>query len=250
MILVLGGTSESLKICNFLNEQSYEFVVTMAIENGETNAFQFGPHMMQIPMNKEEMMHFLEKQRITLVIDAAYPFTTEVSKNAIDLCKKMYIPYVRFEEKTTSKQEENVYIVNSIQKACELAMSLGNRIFVSTASRNLQEYIEKLKDKHIIVSVLPVAEVIEYCEQQGLFAEQIVAMKGPFSKNLNKELFTLTEAEVVIAKEPGKQEQLLEKVEACKELHIPCIIVQQLPAQHPEKVTTIKELAVYLNEIA
>ncbi|MBD3107728.1 precorrin-6A reductase [Bacillus sp. AGMB 02131] len=248
MILVIGGNKESLDICKFLNEQSYAFIM-IPIKSGESVTFQFASHIVQPPINEEDWMHLYEKQGISLVIDASYPFASTISKYALDTCKKMHIPCVRYEH-DSHNQEESIDIVQSIQRACELAEPLGERIFLTASSKNLQEYMERLPDKHIIANVLPVSEIIHYCESIGLFAEQIVALKGPFSKELNKELFKWAKADVVITSDSDKLEDIDEKIEACKELDIPCIIVQAPHATYPEKVSSMKELEEYLNDIA
>ena len=248
MILVLGGNKESLEICHFLNEHSYVFIMTMAIKTEESVAFQYAQHIVQSPINEDEWMHFFEKQGISLVIDAAYPFTTAISKSASELCKKMHIPYVQFERET--EQAKQVHLVHTIQTACELAASLGNRIYLTTGSKNLQEYMGKLHGKHIIANILPVSDIVHYCETIGLFAEQIIAMKGPISKGLHKELFKWANADVVITNGTDKEEEITDEIEACNELGIPCIIIAAPYVQYPEKVTTIKELEAYLNGIA
>ncbi|MBA5845385.1 precorrin-6A/cobalt-precorrin-6A reductase, partial [Escherichia coli] len=69
------------------------------------------------------------------------------------------------------------------EEACAVAMKLGKRIFLTTGSKNLPEFVDGLKSRHIIARILPVSDVIRSAEELGLVADQIIGMKGPFTKD-------------------------------------------------------------------
>ncbi|MGM9925655.1 MAG: precorrin-6A reductase [Bacillus sp. (in: firmicutes)] len=246
MILVFGGTSDSLEICDYLEEHSFPFIVSVTAEYDGALAEKHAAHVIRKQMDSDGMVAYMKAFHIRLVIDASYFFEAEVSLSAIAACEELNIDYVRFERENTGSCSPLLHVVDDMDAACREADALGMRIFLTTGSKDLADYLKRLPDKHVIARVLPVAEVIHHCERLGLIADQIVAMKGPFSTELNKAIFRATEADAVITKEAGHNGGFKEKVEACLELGIPCIVIRRPKLDYPHKVSTIQELAAYL----
>jgi precorrin-6A/cobalt-precorrin-6A reductase len=244
MILIFGGTSDSLDICDWLNTRKRDYMVSVATDYGEKLAKQHADFVICQRLDEKGMCRVMREKAVSLVIDATHPFAVEVSGNAMNAANKMNIPYIRYER--SSGQADHLHLVRDIDEACQTASALGNRIFLTTGSKNLPQYLEKLPGKYVIARVLPVSEVVAACEQLGLLADQIIAMKGPFSQSLNKELFKQTGAEVMITKESGAKGGFTEKVEACKELGIPCVVIRRPSLNYPEVLTRIDELEKYV----
>ncbi|MCY9511614.1 precorrin-6A reductase [Paenibacillus larvae] len=244
MILIFGGTSDSLDICDWLNARKRNYMVSVATDYGEKLVKQHADQVIGQRLDEEGMCRVMREKAVSLVIDATHPFAVEVSGNAMNAANKMKIPYIRYER--PSGQADHLHLVRDIDEACQTASALGNRIFLATGSKNLPQYLEKLPGKYVIARVLPVSEVVAACEQLGLLADQIIAMKGPFSQSLNKELFKQTGAEVMITKESGAKGGFAEKVEACKELGIPCVVIRRPSLNYPEVLTRIDELEKYV----
>ena len=101
MILVLGGTSDSLKICDRLNEIGIsDFVLSVATEFGKDLALEHAKNIINGKMDKKEMIEYIKDQEIRQVIDATHPYAVEVSRNAIEACEQTDIKYIRFERKS------------------------------------------------------------------------------------------------------------------------------------------------------
>lgn len=244
MILIFGGTSDSLDICDWLHARGHDYIVSVATDYGEQLAKQHAEHVICQRLDEAGMCRVMREKTVSLVIDATHPFAVEVSGNAMNAADSMNIPYVRYER--SSGQADHLHLVRDIDEACRAASALGDRIFLTTGSKNLPEYVAKLPGKHVIARVLPVAEVVAACEQHGLLADQIIAMKGPFSQVLNKELFRQTGAEVMITKESGARGGFAEKIAACQELEIPCVVIRRPALPYPNVITDIDELEKYV----
>ncbi|WII35987.1 precorrin-6A reductase [Paenibacillus thiaminolyticus] len=243
MILIFGGTSDSLDICDWLHVRGHEYIVSVATEYGEQLAKRHAGQVICQRLDEAGMCRVMREKAVSLIIDATHPFAVEVSANAMNAAGSMNIPYVRYER--SSGEADHLHLVCDIDEACRAAAALGDRIFLMTGSKNLPEYVAKLPGKHVIARVLPVADVIAACEQLGLLADQIIAMKGPFSQALNTELFRQTGAEVMITKESGPKGGFAEKIAACQDLGIPCVVIRRPPLQYPNVITDICELAQY-----
>ena len=190
------------------------------------------------------MVSLIKEKNITQIIDATHPYATVVSSNAIECSKIINIDYVRFERESLIKQidYENKYVVENIEQACQIANEIGNNIFIGTGSKNLDKYIELIKEKNLIARVLPTSEVLESCERLGLNADNIIAMKGPFSEEMNIATYKQYNIDLLITKESGVAGGFLEKINACKVLNIPVIIISRKKIDYPKVINNIEDI--------
>lgn len=245
MILVLGGTSDSLAICDKLNKYlNLSYIVSVTTEYGKTITTKHTTDVLLGKLGQEDMINLIKTKSISIIIDATHPYAVEVSKNAIGAAKLTGIKYIRYERKSLIEgiSYENKFIVNSIDEACEIANNKGKNIFIGTGSKNLDVYVDKIKNKNLVARVLPTSEVLSICEKLELNADNIIAMKGPFSVSMNKETYEHYNIDLVITKESGAQGGFLEKVSACEQLNIPIVIIAREKLNYPKVITDLDEL--------
>ena len=244
MILVLGGTSDSINICNKLNDMNLQYIVSVTTEYGRDIAKKATDNVFLGKLTIEDMISLIKEKNITQIIDATHPYATVVSQNAIECSKITNVDYVRFERESLIKQidYQNKYIVEDISRACKIASEKGNNIFIGTGSKNLDQYINLLEGKNLIARVLPTSEVLTSCEELGLNADNIIAMKGPFSEEMNIATYKQYNIDLVITKESGVAGGFLEKVNACKALNIPVVIITRKRIDYPKVVNKIEDI--------
>ena len=245
MILVLGGTSDSLEICNIINKyEDISYFLSVTTSYGEDLAKKHAKNVILGRLSENDMNEFIQSNNIDRIIDATHPYAVEVSKNAIKCAEKLNINYIRYERKSLLEEisYENKYIVETLEEGCKVAREKGENIFVGTGSKNLAQVVDCIPDRNLIVRVLPTSEVITSCESLGLNADNIIAMKGPFSESINEEVYRHYNIDVVITKESGKSGGFLEKVNACKSLNIPVVIIAREKLQYPYVINEIEEL--------
>ena len=146
-----------------------------------------------------------KENKIDKVIDATHPYAVEVSTNAMKACELSNTRYIRFERESLINQinYDNKYLVETVEEACEVANKVGNNIFIGTGSKNLSIYKELIKNKNLITRVLPTSEVLISCENLGFNADNIIAMKGPFTQEMNESTYKQYDIDLVITKERG-----------------------------------------------
>lgn len=247
MILVLGGTSDSLKICDRLNEIGIsDFVLSVATEFGMELAKPHARAITSGKKDKDDMVEFIKENDIRQIIDATHPYAVDVSRNAMDAAEICDIKYIRFERKSLLENitYQREYVVDTIEEACNMIISNSDweNVFVATGSKNLGTYVKLLKSKKLFARVLPTSDVLKSCEAMGLNADNIMALKGPFSKEINIALLKHCRVDVVITKESGFAGGFLDKVEACKELDIPIIIIKRKTIDYQRVIHSIDEI--------
>ena len=227
-VLVFGGTSDSMALCGELEKAEVNYSFSVATEAGRQMARGIKGQLLVGRMDVEQMRHWMQDNRISLVIDAAHPYAQELRQNVMTACHAINLPLVRFERKSESFTHPLLIDATSVDDACQKIKQNGwHKVMLTTGSKDLATFCEQLPEQHIIARVLPTAEVLAQCEALGLGIDHIVAMKGPFSRELNLALYVSLLPDVMVTKESGQAGGFLDKVQPCVEQGIPCIVISR-----------------------
>ncbi len=238
MIFVLAGTQDGREIVRLLLEQGHDVAASVVSSyGGELLAHACGQRCLinDKPLDEAALKDYLQEHDIRLLVDASHPYAANVSRNAIAVCQALSIPYIRYERDLSKLDYDRITVVHSYEEAAQAAASLGKKIFLTTGSRNLDKFVHSpdLKDCELTARVLPTAEVIALCESLGLDAGHIVALQGPFSQELNRELFCKYGAEVIITKNSGTIGGTDTKFAAAAELNLPIVLIDRPKLNYP-----------------
>ncbi|WP_037354454.1 cobalt-precorrin-6A reductase [Selenomonas sp. FC4001] len=238
MIFVLAGTQDGREIVRLLLEQGHDVAASVVSSyGGELLAHACGQRCLinDKPLDEAALKDYLQEHDIRLLVDASHPYAANVSRNAIAVCQALSIPYIRYERDLSKFDYDRITVVHSYEEAAQAAAALGKKIFLTTGSRNLDKFVHSpdLKDCELTARVLPTAEVIGLCESLGLDAGHIVALQGPFSQELNRELFRKYGAEVIITKNSGTIGGTDTKFAAAAELNLPIVLIDRPKLNYP-----------------
>ena len=238
MIFVLAGTQDGREIVRLLLEQGHDVAASVVSSyGGELLAHACGQRCLinDKPLDEAALKDYLQEHDIRLLVDASHPYAANVSRNAIAVCQALSLPYIRYERDLSKLDYDRITVVHSYEEAAQAAASLGKKIFLTTGSRNLDKFVHSpdLKDCELTARVLPTAEVIGLCESLGLDAGHIVALQGPFSQELNRELFRKYGAEVIITKNSGTIGGTDTKFAAAAELNLPIVLIDRPKLNYP-----------------
>lgn len=250
MILLLGGTSESIEIAQALNQISANYLYTAASDYGEKQGLKVAGSVRKGRLDSAGMLELIQKEDIHLVMDGTHPFAVEVSKNAMQACADAGIPYFRYER--PSQVFPETIRVQSIAAACKEALKVkdSGRIYLTTGSKNLPQFLAYLPIEELVIRILPTSEVLAAVEKLGFQVHQIEAMKGPFSQELNQALMVQNNIGVLITKETGDAGGFKEKVQACKVLDIPCIVIEREKLEYPQVFAEMEDLITAIKDIS
>lgn len=247
MKLLLGGTSDSTDILGLLNELDIKVTSSVVTDYGKHLASKFGQPVIQGRMTAEDMVLFIQNNQVDEIIDATHPFADIVSREAIRAAEMAGISYIRYERQATLDLSGAI-VVHSTQEAIDVMKERAYKTaYLGTGSKTLPLFINGLPETRIVARVLPTSEVLLACEALGMVADQIDAIKAPFSKECNKELILRSKADVFVSKESGSVGGIREKIDGCLELGIDCIIISRPLIDYPQSVSSIEELRAYLS---
>ena len=92
-----------------------------------------------------------------------------------------------------------------------MARRLGERILLTTGSKDLAARRAGLAEKTLLARVLPVPEVVQHCSDLGFGVGEIFALCGPFSAEFNAAFYRQCRADVVVTKASGAEGGYQEK---------------------------------------
>ena len=109
------------------------------------------------------------------------------------------------QESRRLEEEETITYVKSIREAVEYLEKTSGNILVTTGSKELSAYTA-LTDyqERIYARVLSLPSVVEACQKLGFEGKHLIAMQGPFSKEMNEATLRQYECQYLVTKDSGK----------------------------------------------
>lgn len=240
-ILLFAGTTEGRNLAEFLEKNQIPTEVCVATQYGET-LLEEGKylHVHAGRLDETEMEQQIQKQQITLVIDATHPYAVIVSQNIRRACSRTGTEYIRLARKETDaswKQEmEDVTEVASVAEAAAFLAKKEGRIFVATGSKELSAYqvIPDYQDR-VVARVLSTPEAVSECAMLGFSGKNLICMQGPFTEDLNVAMLRQAQASWMVTKESGKAGGFLEKLRAAKKAGAKLVVIKR-PGERSEEI--------------
>ena len=162
------------------------------------------------------------------VYDATHPFAVEVTENIRSACEKAGAEYIRIlrDRAGEAGQAGAVRYFSSAAECAEALAEVPGNILLTTGSKELSVFagVSGLGDR-LYARVLPSADSIRLCSEAGLEGRHVIAMHGPFSKDLNKAIIDQYSIDILVTKETGSAGGYPEKLAAAAECGINAFVI-------------------------
>jgi len=211
-VWILSGTSDGPVIANRLLEHNYSvFVSVLTYKAGQAYIENPKLHIITGKLNnKDQIINFINKNKITCVVDATHPFAVIISKNLNNACKEINIPLLLFERKSLIKKTNNFFYIDHLKdinnvdiENKNILLAIGSRFLNDTAS-----YYMNCK-ANVFTRVLPTYESITKAFGSCIKNSNIAILEP--SKNnksiLEKKLCDFWEIDYVLCRESGSYSQ-------------------------------------------
>ncbi|MDP4182342.1 MAG: precorrin-6A reductase [Bacillota bacterium] len=250
VVWVLAGTKDAVEIINEIAKPDINVLATVTTEYGKELAeVNSKIKVYQGKMDLVAMLDFVSEHKMDLVIDASHPYAKEASINAMKACQMANIKYIRFERRDISVDTRGVIRAKNFEEAAQIASEIKGNILLTIGSNNIHYFTEAIPDfkNRVFARILPTSKMLLKCEEAGLGPGNIIAMKGPFSKQMNIETLKYCKASVIVTKESGETGGTVEKLQAAAQLGIQVILIDRPDLDYTLKFNDIKEVIDFVN---
>jgi len=135
-VWILSGTSDGPVIANKLLELNYS-VFASVLTYKAVQAYIENPKLHIITgklNNKDQIINFINKNKITCVVDATHPFAEIISKNLNKACKEISAPLLLFERKAQINNTNNFFYIDQLNDINNVDIENKN-ILIAIGSR-------------------------------------------------------------------------------------------------------------------
>lgn len=228
-ILIFGGTTEGRELADILRHSGIDHEVSVATEYGRKIELDSGEdQVISGRLDKEKIVSLL-KDGFGAVVDATHPFAVKASEEIKGACDELELPYLRLSRSMgkEAKGSENIIFVDTMEEAGDALNSIPGELFLLTGSKDLQTITSRIEDRsRLHVRVLPSVDSIALCEKAGISGKQIIAMQGPFSREMNELQIKEIGAAAILTKESGRTGGYYEKLQAAADLGIKAVVIR------------------------
>jgi len=211
-VWILSGTSDGPVIANRLLELNYSvFASVLTYKAGQAYIENPKLHIITGKLNnKDQIINFINKNKITCVVDATHPFAVIISKNLNNACKEINIPLLIFERKSLTNNTKNFFYIDDLKDINNVDIENKN-ILLAIGSRFLNDTANYYMNRkaNVFTRVLPTYEGITKAFGSCIKNSNIAILEP--SKNnksiLEKKLCDFWEIDYVLCRESGSYSQ-------------------------------------------
>jgi precorrin-6x reductase len=237
MILLLSGTSEGRILSARLRAEGLPFVASVTTPEARQlfAGIDPAPEVLVTRFSGDALVTFMREHQVSAILDATHPFAQRISEKAIQAAAQAHIPYVRYERPSRgrSRETDEVVVVPTIEDAVAMCLEHGQRIFVTTGAKTLPTFRAVTARKYVIARVLPAIASLSQALDAGLPPAQILALRGPFSEELERALLREYRIDLLVTKDSGAAGGLDTKLAAAAALDVSVVVVSRPPLTYP-----------------
>lgn len=250
-LLIFGGTTEGRLLAEFCAEHRIPAFISVVSDYGSKLLPQTSClHIMNRPMDQEEMAVFIREKKIELVVDATHPYALLATEHIKKACQEEHVLLLRClrgkeeeavrqkpadgRERPAKRKEQpadsggSVIYVSDVEEAVRFLQGTEGNIFVTTGSKEISAF-RKLSgyESRVFARVLPSAESVKQCSLLGISGKHLICMQGPFSEELNEAMLRQTNARWMVTKETGKNGGFEEKLTAAGRAGASAVVIRR-----------------------
>ncbi|MHB8765838.1 MAG: precorrin-6A reductase [Deferrisomatales bacterium] len=231
MILLLGGTADAAPLARALAEAGYPVLVSTATDEPLGLPDHPAVRRRSGPLDATGLAALLRAEGVRAVADATHPYAAAVRATARGVCRELGVPYLTLLRPPAAEGAEGVTRARDHGEAARLAFSLGRSVLLTTGSRSLEPYAAEARRTggELAARVLDAAASTEACRRAGLPPDRVIAGRGPFTVEENREALRRFGARVLVTKDGGEAGGVPEKLEAARLEGCAVVLVERPP---------------------
>lgn len=223
-LLIFGGTTEGRVLAQQAGELGAEVTVSVATELGAEELYGLEDvRILTGRLDRSGMEVLLSG--FDLCVDATHPYAVQASETIRGACRGEGVPLLRLLRAACPVPEGAAVFASPAEAADWLRGTEGN-ILLATGAKELGAFAP-LGGERLYPRVLPLADSLSACGAAGVPASHVIAMQGPFSRELNEALIRQFRIAYLVTKDGGRAGGFEEKAAAAKAAGARLILIRR-----------------------
>ncbi len=175
-------------------------------------------------LDEPQMCNFMNEHRFDCVVDATHPYAVEVTENIMRACHETHTTYFRLMRE--SSESEACISVSDTHAAADFLSQTEGTVLLTTGSKELGIFtkVENYRER-LYARVLPIPQVLQKCFDLGFEGSHLIAMQGPFSRQMNLALMKQWNIKIMVTKDSGRAGGFSEKLRAAKLARVQTLVI-------------------------
>ena len=211
-VWILSGTSDGPVLASRLVKLNFVVIASVITERASRSYSKNSKlHIITGKLNdKDEIIKFIKKNKIKIVVDATHPFALIISRNLKEACEENNVPLVVLERKSLVKKGNNFKYISNLKdikrinlKNKNILLAIGSRMLDDTAN-----YYIKC-GANVFTRVLPTQESISKAFGSCIKNSNIAILEPSKRKEsvLEKVLCDYWQIDYVLCRDSGSYSQ-------------------------------------------
>ena len=222
-VMIFGGTTEGRELSHLLSARGVRVTVSVATDYGREEQGA-SADITVLTGRKDEAQMTALLRGMDLCVDATHPYAVEATRTIRAACAATRVPYRRL-LRAPSESEGAVVVASAAEAADYLRAREGN-ILLTTGAKELCAFAA-LEAQRLYARVLPSHEGIAACEAAGIPHRNIIAMQGPFSREMNEAILRQYHILHLVTKDGGKAGGFAEKRDAAAANGVTLVLIRR-----------------------
>ena len=245
MILLLGGTASTSPLALRLAEAGFRVLVSTATDVPLDVPCHARIERRSGPLDDAGLAALIADRGLRVIVDAAHPYAAEVHDRARRVAAAAGIRYVRLTRPSViDPGDPNVELADDHDDAARRAFAHGRPVLLTTGSKHLAPYVAAARSTGLplVVRVLDHAASLAACRLAEIADEHILAGRGPFTVEENRDHIRRFAIGVLVTKDSGPEGGTLEKLEAAQREKCRVVALRRPALDHAESFAQIEAL--------
>ena len=234
-LCIFAGTSEGRRLAEALAGRGAALTVCVATEYGEISLGELPDcEVLAGRMPRDDIEAMLRREGFVAVVDATHPYAEHITESIQSAAAATGTEYVRLLRESTASDSDGIFVEDTAACIDFLKGTDGN-VLLTTGSKTLPQYCEDPALKERI-----------YARECGLPADRILAIQGPFSREMNTAMLRQTKAAWMVTKDTGNAGGYTDKIAAAKACGAKAVIIGR--PEEKEAGLSLEETITLLEE--
>ncbi|MEG0803386.1 MAG: precorrin-6A reductase [Pygmaiobacter sp.] len=226
-ILLFGGTTEGRVLASKLVQLGVAVTVSVATPLGKEELIDIAPLAVLVGRKGQVEMEPLVRE-YDCCIDATHPYAVEASKTIAAACAASNVPLRRLLRAQSAAA--GVLSVANCRQAAEFLLHKDGNVLLATGAKELSEF-SLLDPSRLFARVLPTHEGITACEKLGIAHKNILALQGPFTREMNTAMLRQYHIAWMVTKDGGAAGGFAEKLAAARNAQVQLLLIERPDGQ-------------------